>query len=122
MYMVMLVLDDPDQLDEVLNAWETAGVSGSTIIESTGINRRRMAKLAGTNVMAGINRLISSAEEGHYTLFVIVPDETYVRACLEATEQIVGDLDLPNTGVLAAWPLSHVKGVPAWPRSSGNQR
>jgi len=113
MYMVMLVLDDPDRLDEVLGAWEAAGVSGSTIIESTGINRRRMAKLAGTNVMAGINRLISSGEEGHYTLFVIVPDETYVHACLDATEQIVGNLDLPNTGVLAAWPLSHVKGVPA---------
>jgi hypothetical protein len=112
MYMVMLVLDDPNTLDEVLNAWEAIGVSGSTIVESTGINRRRMARQAGTAFMAGINRLIGSEEEGHLTLFVIVPGEAQARACLEAVEGVVGDLDNPNTGVLAAWPLAFVKGVP----------
>lgn len=115
MYMVMLVLDDPNRLDEALDAWEAIGVSGSTIIESTGVNRRRMARLAGTTIMAGINRMISSAEESHFTLFVIVQDEQMVQACLEAIEGIVGDLDGPNTGVLAAWPLTFVKGVPLEP-------
>ena len=112
MFMVMFVLDDPNRLDEVLHAWQAIGVSGSTIIESTGINRWRMARQAGTGFMAGINRLIGSEEEGHYTLFVIVPDEDQAKACLEAVEGIVGDLDQPNTGVLAAWPLALVKGVP----------
>lgn len=113
MYMVMFVIDDPNRLDEVLNAWEKAGISGATIIESTGINRRRRARLVGTSVMAGINRLMSSDEESHYTLFAIVPDEAYVAKCLAAVESVVGDLDRGNTGVLAAWPLSVVKGVPA---------
>lgn len=113
MYMVMIVLDDPSRLDEVLNAWEAVGISGATIIESTGINRRRRAKLVGTNLMAGINRLMSSDEESHYTLFTIVPDESVVTRCLEAIEEVVGDLSQANTGVMAAWPLSMVKGVPA---------
>lgn len=112
MYMVMLVLDDPDRLDDVLDAWHAIGVSGSTIIESTGINRRRMARLAGTTIMAGFNRLISSGEEGHFSIFVIVQNERMVQECLQAVEQMVGDLDNPNTGVLAAWPVSFVKGVP----------
>ena len=113
MYMVMFVLDDPSRLDEVLNAWEVAGISGATIMESTGINRRRQAKLVGTSLMAGINRLMSSYEESHYTLFTIVPDESVVTRCLEAVESVIGDLNQANTGVLAAWPLSVVKGVPA---------
>jgi hypothetical protein len=112
MFMVMLVLDDPDRLDEVLNAWDELGVSGSTIIESTGVNRRRRAQQVGTNYMAGINRLIGGGDEGHFTLFVIVPDEAMAKACLAAVERIVGDLDGPDTGVLAAWPLAVVKGVP----------
>jgi hypothetical protein len=112
MYMVMFVLDDPSRLDEVLNTWEAVGISGATIIESSGINRRRLAKLVGTNLMAGINRLMSSDEESHYTLFTIVPDESVVARCLEAAESVVGDLNQKNTGVLAAWPLSVVKGVP----------
>lgn len=112
MFMVMFVLDDPDRLDEVLDAWEAIGVSGSTIVESSGINRRRMLRQAGTAYMAGINRLIGSEEESHYTLFVIVPDEALAAACLAAAEGVVGDLDEANTGVLAVWPLALVKGVP----------
>ena len=112
MYMVMLVLDDPDRLDEVLDAWYEAGVGGVTIIESTGINRRRMARQVGALFMEGINRLIGSEEESHYTLFVIVKDESTVRTCQEKVEAIVGDLNEPNTGVLASWPLTYVKGVP----------
>ena len=115
MFMVMFVLDDPDRLDEVLEAWESIGVSGSTIIESTGINRRRMARQVGTTFMAGINRLIESEEEGHVTLLVIVPDERMAHAYLQAVEKVVGDLNEPNTGVLAAWPLPLVKGVPGLP-------
>lgn len=111
MYMVMFVLDDPSRLDEVLTAWESAGISGATIIESTGINRRRQARLVGAGFMAGINRMMSSDEESHYTLFTIVPDESVVARCLAAAESVVGDLNGANTGVLSAWPLSVVKGV-----------
>lgn len=112
MYMLMLVLDDPDRLDEVLDAWDAIGVSGVTIIESSGINRRRMARQVGSLFMAGMNRLIGSEEESHYTLLVVVPDDAQVQKCLVAVEEIVGNLDGPNTGILAAWPLSFIKGVP----------
>lgn len=115
MYMVMFVLDDPNHLDPVLDAWEALGVTGTTIIESTGINRRRIARQVGTPFMAGINRLIGSEEQQHVTLFVIVAGEALAQACLEAVEQVVGDLNAPNTGVLAVWPLSIVKGVSPQP-------
>lgn len=112
MYMLMLVLDDPQYLDDVLDAWDGIGVSGVTFIESSGINRRRMARQVGALFMEGINRLIGNEEESHYTLFVILPHEGVVQDCLEAVENIVGNLDGPNTGVMAAWPLAFVKGVP----------
>lgn len=112
MYMVMFVLDDPSLLDEALDAWEKIGVTGVTVIESTGINRLRNARQVGTTFMAGINRLISGDLEMHYTLFTIVRGEETVQKCVAAVEKIVGDLDQPNSGVLAAWPLSFIKGVP----------
>lgn len=112
MQIVMFVLDDPQQLDPVLDAWEAIGITGVTIVESSGINRRRIARQVGVSYMAGFNRLMSGSQENHYTLFTIVPDEETVRRCLQAAEDIVGDLDGPNTGVLAAWELSVVKGVP----------
>lgn len=112
MHMILFVLDDPSQLDSVLDAWNEIGVSGVTIMDSTGINRRRLARQVGTMFMAGINRLMSSEQETHYTLFTIVDSVEVVEKCTAAVERIVGDLNTPNSGVLAAWPLDYVKGVP----------
>lgn len=107
MYMIMLVLDNPDQLDEVLEAWLNIGIRGATIVESTGIQRlqRKMIPMRYLFQTRGV------VEEGHLTLFVIVQDEQMVQECLKATEQVVSDLDEPDTGVFAAWPLAYVRGV-----------
>lgn len=112
MYMVMFVLDDPNRLDEVLDAWDSIGVTGITIVESTGINRRRRAQRVGSMFMAGINRLMDSDQESHYTLFTMVHDQEVVKMCISEIERIVGDLSAPNSGVLASWQLDFVKGVP----------
>lgn len=112
MHMLVFVLDDPNRLDEVLDAWDQVGVSGVTVIESTGLSRIRQAKLAGQAFMAGINRMIQADQEGHYTLFTVVKGEQKVRECLAAAEKIMGDLREPGTGIIASWPVSIVKGVP----------
>jgi len=108
MYMILFVLDDPDRLDEVLDAWEKAGVNGVTIVESTGIHRLRRQSIP----MRYVFQQSSAVEEGHFTLIAIVPGEPAVQACLHATESLIGDLLQPNTGVFAAWPLTTVKGIP----------
>ncbi len=112
MYMVMMVLDNPDKLDDVLDAWYEVNVSGVTILESTGIQRRR-AKNIKVPFRYNFTRMAARVEEGHYTLLTVVPTEEYVHACIQAAEKIIGDLDQPNTGILAAWPLDIVKGVPS---------
>ena len=108
MYMIMFVLDNPDLLDQVLEAWENAGIRGATIVESTGIQRLRKQNIP----MRYLFQTPATIEEGHLTLFVIVESEQMAQSCLKATEQIVTDLDRPNTGVFAAWPLTLVRGVP----------
>lgn len=108
MFMVFLVLDNPDQLEEVLHAWDRCGIRGATIVESTGIHRR----LKRIIPMRYLFQSGSSEEVGHLTLFAIVETQAQVNACLQATESVTGDLDGPNTGVFAAWPLTIVKGLP----------
>ncbi len=112
MQMLMFVLDDPEKLDAVLDAWRDIGVSGVTIIESSGLYRRQRQRPMGARYAFGLTRGVSRLDAGHSTLFVIVPDVATVEACLAAAEQIVGDLAGPDTGVLASWDLNVVKGVP----------
>lgn len=105
MFMVMLVLDDPQQLDAVLEAWAERGVTGATIVESTGLHRRRK------HIPMRYAYAESLVETGNVTLFVAVQDEDMVKSCLAAVEDIVGDLSGPNTGVMMAWPIPFSKGI-----------
>jgi nitrogen regulatory protein P-II 1 len=109
MYLIMLVLDDPGRLEGVLASWERVGIRGATIVESTGIQRLKKQQVP----MRYIFSAPGFTEQGHLTLFVIVQTRKLVNDCLRATQEIVTDLDGPNTGVFAAWPLAVVRGVPA---------
>ena len=119
MYMVMLVLDVPEKLDAVLDAWHAAGIRGATIAETIGVHRRR-TKRPRVPAPFVIGDTGPSGQKGNYTLWAIVPDEETAHRCLAEAEKMIGDLDHPDTGVLAAWPLALVKGVPPGPASSHN--
>lgn len=110
MYIIMFVLDDPQQLDSVLDAWDEIGVRGVTIIESTGI-QRRLKQRKRIPMRFSIDPISFGGEEGNYTLFTIVKNMDLIDQLTKATEKIVGDLDQPSTGILIAWPLNYVKGI-----------
>ncbi len=112
--MIMFVLDNPGKLDNILDAWEQIGIRGVTIVESTGIQRLRK-KRTRIPMRFAIEPMVFGGEEGNLTLFTMVEDQAMVQRCLEAIETIVGNLDDPNTGILAAWPLSTIKGLPPMP-------
>ena len=64
MFMVMLVLDDCNCLDAVLDAWDQIGIDGVTIIESTGIQRRRTLR-ARIPLRFDFEGRLHPGEEGH---------------------------------------------------------
>jgi nitrogen regulatory protein PII len=111
MYAVMFVLDDPGKLDQLLDAWEKAGIQGVTIIESTGFQRRR-AQRKHLPLRFDFQPIIVGTEKGNMTLYTFVDSQELIDACIQATEGVVGNLDDPNTGVLVSWPLSIVRGIP----------
>lgn len=112
MYALLFVLDDPDRLDEVLTAWADIGVRGVTIMESTGWQRRRIQQ-SMLGVRFDFASLVGGTRlENHMTLFVVVESRAIVQNALQAAESIVGDLDEPNTGILVAWPIEIIKGLP----------
>jgi nitrogen regulatory protein P-II 1 len=112
MYMIMFVLNKPDLLNSVLNAWQEAGISGVTIIESTGLHRLKLDKQSVGKLFATFRHYAHDPEEeGHLTLLTIVPDETYIEKCVQASESVVGDLDEPHNGIIAAWNIAYSKGV-----------
>ena len=119
MYMLIMVLDDVSHLNEVLSAWEGAGVRGATILESTGLHRV-MLRHRPDAAYAGFSRLFGSNYVGHNTLFAVVESMTVIEAAVAAAERIVGKLDDPHTGIVFALPVARVWGVPQDEVTSGN--
>ncbi|WP_420631313.1 hypothetical protein [Candidatus Leptofilum sp.] len=110
MYMLMMVLDDTAHLNDVLNAWESAGVGGVTIIESTGLHRvlrRHSADMA----FVGFSQMFGSARVGHNTLFTVIDDLELAEAAVSATEAVLGDLTEPDKGIIFALPVAKTWGL-----------
>ncbi len=108
-YVALFILDNPSLLEDVLKAWTQGGIRGATVIESTGLYRL-------TRKMIPMRYLYSSrevSEKENVTLIAIVDDQAMAEHCLALTESVIGDMNEPNTGVFAAWPLSMVKGLSA---------
>lgn len=80
-------------------------------MESIGSYRREARRVRGRYLFC-LRGLRKCTEQCQYILFAIVPDSRTVAVCLDAVEQIVGDLSEPDTGILAAWELALAKGVP----------
>lgn len=112
-YLVVLVLDDVNLSSDIFDAWESAGVGGITIVESTGLARVRQKEGFRDDIplMPSIRDLFHSREEHHRTVFSIVEGEEMVTRLITATEGVIGDLTRPDSGILFAMPLSHVIGV-----------
>ena len=111
-YLVVLVLDDPDQSDALLDAWEQAGARGVTILESSGIGRVRRASLRDDMpLLPSLRDILRGGEEHHRTFLSVVESEEQVEVLANAAQQVVGDFSQPHTGLLFAVPISHVHGL-----------
>jgi len=107
MFMIMCVVDDASRLYDVLDAWKSAGIRGTTVVESTGLHRLRTIPAVPMRYTLGP----SGSERGNYTLFSVVENEEMIQVCLHATEKVLGSLNNPNSGILAAWPLTFAAGI-----------
>ena len=113
MSMILFVLHDGEKLQEVLNAWEETGISGATVLFSTGIGRIRESQALREDlpIMPSLEDFYPSPESLGRTIFTITDDESLVEKIIRATESVVGDLHEPKRGILAVLPTSAIHGM-----------
>ncbi len=111
-FLVVLIVDDPDDCSPILDRWEEIGVSGVTILESTGLGRLRKAGFRDDlPMMPSLRDIFSSREIPHRTLLSVVNNQTEVDQMVAAAQEIIGDLDDPSTGFLFVVPVLQAYGL-----------
>jgi nitrogen regulatory protein PII len=113
MFLILFILHDAELLEELLDAWEEAGISGATILHSSGLGRVRQSHgwRDDLPLMPSLKSLFDHEEYFSRTLFTIVENEETVDKVLAATEKTIGDLNKPDTGLMVVLPTARVYGI-----------
>lgn len=109
-HLVVIILDREVRHDDVLHALAQRG-HGATFINSLGLGRlRREMRMGDVPLIASLSRLLEQPKEQSILLLCTVPDEAGVEEVIGAVQEVVGDLDHPNTGMAFAIPITHLTG------------
>lgn len=111
MYLIILVIDNPYFCGDVLLAWHQAGVPGATILESHGLGRALTGARDDLPLLPSLDDLVQRDEQRHRTVFAVVPDRDIIARVKQATENVIGRFDDPNTGILFVVPVLEAYGV-----------
>lgn len=122
-FMIFFVLHDLRKMEDVLNAWDKAGVSGITILPSTGLARHRNGGILRDDMplIPSLEDLIERAQNTNRTFFSVVDGEEMVDKVIAATESVTGNLDLPDTGILIAMPVARARGLRRLNKKQGEE-
>lgn len=108
--LILLVLDDPAKTVPVLEEWARAGVSGATILESSGLGRALQAR-DDLPLIPSLRSVLATQERIHRTLLSVLADSFDLRPLIAATEKVTGPLADPHTGILIVIPVLEVYGL-----------
>lgn len=113
MYLILFVLHQGDAFNDILNAWEEAGVGGITILPSTGLGRLRQKTALRDDLplIPSLDDLIEHQEDQNHTLFTVVQGDEMVQKVIATTQAIIGDLSNTDTGILIVLPVAQVFGL-----------
>ena len=110
--LVVFIVDDPEDCGAVLDAWEALGVTGVTILESSGLGRLRGIGLRDDlPLMPSIEDLFERNEVRHRTLLSVVDSDEKVDGMIAEVQRIIGDLNEEHTGFLFVVPVTRVYGL-----------
>jgi len=107
MHVLFLVLNKKEQVKPVLKGLLDCGVSGATILESTGMGRTLANAIP---VFGGLRHALNGGTVGNSTIFSVIEDEEVLNKAIERIIEIVGDLERPGSGILFTVPVDRVIG------------
>ncbi len=109
MQLLFIVLNNSDYLDEVLESFLELGISGATVLDSTGMGQIISRDLP---IFAGFKNVFSVAEPSNKTIFTLIGDQDFNRV-MDAVEQITGSFSQQGTGIAFSVPVDGCRGLNA---------
>ena len=111
MYLLVNVLERSEQLPRIMEQFAKIGITGSTVVDSTGMGRVLMKTRATLPVMQQINKVTTDLESSNKTILTVIKDKDRLDKAIKIVTSLCGDLSQPGQGILFTLPLDRVEGV-----------
>lgn len=104
--LFVIVLDEPQLVDELLTGFLDLGVRGATVVESRGMGQIVRESMP---VFAGLASLFPESTGSRMVLSVM--PVSLVDTVFELVEEVVGALEKPNSAVCFTLPVEQFRGI-----------
>lgn len=108
MKLLVFVLNNEEYLEEVLEAYIEAGVTGSTIIDSEGMGRFLTYEVP---LFAGFKEFMKGNKPYNKTIISVVRSQKTIDKVKLLLDDIVGGLENPGTGIMFTIPVDWSSGL-----------
>lgn len=113
MYLLVTILERSEELFRIMEQFAKIGITGSTVLDSTGMGRVLMKTQAALAMMEYINKVTKDLESSNKTILTVIDGKDRLAEAIEIIKSLCGDLSEPGRGILFALPLEIVEGLPA---------
>jgi nitrogen regulatory protein PII len=97
--MIILITTQVENGMKIAEAWEEAGASGVTIIESYGLHRlRERGRSMELPLFVSLASVLRQTEQTNQTILTVV-EEDLVEQIVDAACEIIGDINNPDSGI-----------------------
>ena len=108
MKLLVFVLNREELLEQVLEAYVEAGITGATILDSEGMGRFLTYEVP---LFADFKAFMKGNKPYNETILSVVQDETALERLLPILDEICGGLKEPGTGILFSVPVDFAIGL-----------
>lgn len=109
MKLLFFVLNRVEKLEPVLNKLEHLGLRGATVLESRGM-AMTLGNYFDGSFIGSLRAVMEPDREENRTVFMVLKDEDVPKA-VAGIEEVAGNFNTPNSGIVFTVPLDFVKGV-----------
>ena len=110
MYLLVSIIKQTQPLSDIVAGFANTGITGSTVINGTGMGRVLMQAKAALQLSDQINKVITDLESSNNIILTVINDKETLDQAIEIVKSFCGDLCEPGKGILFALPLEVVEG------------
>ena len=112
MKLLVMVLNKADMLDELLTEFVNTGITGATILDSTGMARvlKNHEGEANFDFLRLLSNYLNPERKRNKTILMVLKEEQ-VQTVIDVTNKTLGGFKDKDSGILFTLPLDYVQGI-----------